>query len=80
MFPSSLKDPLSTFEYCPHIELTSDREWDPHNVPMPGSNKSADVDEVRTQRFVQQVDNNRANATNRDWLRYESDFVLGSMG
>ena len=67
-------------ENCPHIELTSDREWDPHNVPMPGSNKSADVDEVKTQRFVQQVDNNRANATNRDWLRYESDFVLGSMG
>ena len=50
-------------EHCPHIELTSDSEWDPHRIPMPGSTKSADVEEVKTQRFVQQVDHDRANAT-----------------
>ena len=66
-------------DQCTHIVLTSDAEWDPQSVEL-GVQTPIVPPHVQDVRFVNHVEACREAGTNRDCLRYESDFVAASLG
>jgi hypothetical protein len=64
-------------EMYPHVILSSDHGWDPHNLIMPGGDNEPNFTD--DDHFVQQVQSNSTRSSRRDHNIYESDMVMHSV-